>query len=88
MDGLFSFTMDDQAGGCLADGGDVDAGDTEEGIGAVAPRPARAGSRVVRQGFFEKWLLVATNSKRPLCVSFLPRRCRPKAQKSAGPNHA
>jgi hypothetical protein len=66
MDSLVGFNMDDQASGSLGDGGDVDAWDTEEGIGAIAPRPARAGSRVVHvRVSLRNGCLVATNSKRP-----------------------
>jgi hypothetical protein len=31
--------MDNQAGGGLSDRGDVDAGDTQQGIGTIAPPP-------------------------------------------------
>lgn len=64
--GFVSFNMDDQASIGLGNGSDVNARNTKQGIGAIAPPPAGARSRVrhVRVSL-GNGCLVATNSKRP-----------------------
>jgi hypothetical protein len=63
---LVGFGMDDEAGSGLVDGGDVDAGSTQQGIGPIAPPPAGTGSRVghVRVSC-ECGCLVTSHSRRP-----------------------
>lgn len=63
---LIGFNMEAQTGGTLIDGSDMQARDTQDGIGAGAPRTTWQGSRIshVRVSF-EDGCLIPTNSKRP-----------------------